>query len=87
MKKKYNRSISLKCATCGDTTSFEFNEDKTWVKCVRCETEYHGGYDELVELNEKEIDKGVETIKKEVSTDFKNKISKMLRDTPKGKEI
>ena len=38
MKDNYNKSISLRCGSCGDT-SFEFNEDKSWVKCKRDVTE------------------------------------------------
>jgi ribosomal protein S27E len=48
MKDSYNKSIQLRCITCGDK-DFEFNEEKTWVKCNRCGKEYLGGYDELVE--------------------------------------
>lgn len=55
MKNNYNKPISLRCITCGDSSSFEFNEDKTWVKCSKCNTEYNGGYDKLVELNQAEI--------------------------------
>lgn len=84
MKKDYNRSISLRCATCGDMSSFEFSEDKSWVKCEKCGKEYLGGYDELVELNQPKINKEVEQMKEEVSEDLKKEVNKMLRDTFKG---
>lgn len=33
--------------------SFEYNADKTYVKCKTCGREYHGGYLEVVDLNRK----------------------------------
>ena len=51
MDKDYNRNIKLRCAVCGDDTSFEFNEDKSYVKCTFCNREYIGGIEELKEHN------------------------------------
>lgn len=84
MKDNYNKSISLKCATCGDSTSFEFNEEKTWVKCTKCNTEFTSGYDELVELNQSDINEQVNQIKNEVAKDLKNDINKMFKNAFKG---
>jgi hypothetical protein len=78
MKKNYNRQISLRYITCGDT-DFETNDDKTWVKCVRCEKEYHGGYDELVQLNQATIDSEINKMKDDVAGDFKKDITDMLK--------
>lgn len=83
MKDNYNKSISLRCDTCGDT-SFEFNKNKSWVKCKRCEREYHGGYDELVNLNQGDIDEQLNEIKKKVTHDLKQDFDKMLKDAFKG---
>ena len=83
MKANYNKSISLKCDTCGDT-SFDFNDDKSWVKCTRCNREYHGGYDELVELNQREINEQLSEMKEEVTQDLKKNLDKMLKDALKG---
>ncbi len=83
MKDNYNKSISLRCNTCGDS-SFEFNEDKSWVKCKRCDREYHGGYDELVKFNQGEIDEQVSEMKKEVMQDIKKDFDKMLKNAFKG---
>ena len=83
MKGKYNKSISLRCSTCGDT-SFEFNENKTWLKCKRCGKEYHGGYDELVELNQLELNEQLSEMRKEVTQDLKKELSKKLKDAFKG---
>ena len=52
MRKSYNRSISLRCVVCGSTEHFEYNDDKTYVKCMLCNREYLGGEDELIEMNE-----------------------------------
>lgn len=71
MDKDYNRNTKLRCAVCGDDTSFEFNEDKSYVKCTRCGREYFGGYDEVVELNQELIDQELEDVKREVVADIK----------------
>lgn len=83
MKDSYDKSIQLRCITCGDT-DFEFNDEKTWVKCNRCGKEYLGGYDELVELNQKKINDELENTKKEIAKDFKDDITKMMKDAFKG---
>lgn len=83
MKNNYNKSISLRCETCGNA-SFEFNENKSWVKCKRCDREYHGGYDELVKLNKEEIKEQLGEMKKEVTQDLKKGLDKMLKDTFRG---
>lgn len=83
MKDSYNKSIQLRCITCGDS-DFEFNEEKTWIKCNRCGKEYLGGYDELVELNQKNINKKLEEAKKEISNDLKGDITKMFKDAFNG---
>ena len=46
-------SLKLRCATCGCDDKFEFNEDKSYVKCTFCNREYFGGIEELKELHEK----------------------------------
>lgn len=84
MKDNYNKSISLKCATCGDSSSFEFNEEKTWVICIKCNTEYNGGYDELVQLNQSDINGKINQMKNEVTNDLKADIDKMFKETFKG---
>ncbi|MGK0447483.1 MAG: hypothetical protein ACJA2M_001257 [Polaribacter sp.] len=83
MKDSYNKSIQLRCIICGDR-DFEFNEEKTWVKYNRCGKEYLGGYDELLELNQKNINQEFGETKKELLKDMKDDISKMLKDSFKG---
>lgn len=79
MEKDYNRNIELRCAVCGDGDSFESNEDKSYVKCTRCGREYFGGYDELVELNQEQIDSEIQNIQEEVSKDLEKEIKKMFK--------
>lgn len=83
MKESYDKKIELRCITCGDT-NFEFNEDKTWVKCNRCEREYLGGYDELVELNQENIDTELKDTQKEIKKDLEKDIQDMFKKAFKG---
>jgi hypothetical protein len=54
---------------CGMEDYFEYNEDKSYIKCTNCGKEYLGGYDELVEYNQKEINCVIENKKDEVTKD------------------
>lgn len=84
MKDNYDRTVQLRCITCGDDSSFEPNEDKTYIKCTRCGREYFGGYDELVELNQETINNELEDLKNEALVDLKADINKMFKDAFKG---
>lgn len=84
MRKNYNKSIQLRCVVCGSANDFEFNEDKTYIKCTKCNREYLGGYDELVELNQAVIDKEIEATKQEVKEDLEKDIHDMLKKAFKG---
>jgi len=85
MKDSYNKKIVLRCATCGDT-DFDFNEDKTWIKCNRCEREYLGGYDELVELNQENIEIELKETKEEIKKDLEKDIQDMFKKAFRGKK-
>lgn len=87
MKKDYNKSIRLRCVVCGSDSDFESNEDKTFIKCTKCNREYPGGYDELVELNQAFIDEEVEATKQEVKEDFEKSIHDMLKNAFKGNKF
>lgn len=84
MKKSYDRSIQLRCAVCGSANDFEYNEDKTYIKCKKCNKEYPGGYDELVELNQAYIHGKVYEIQQEVQKDSEKGIKDMFDKTFNG---
>lgn len=83
MKDNYNKSIKLRCITCGDT-DFDFNDDKSWIKCNRCGKEYNGGYDELVELNQENINQELEKTKEEIGKDLQKEMTDMFKKAFKG---
>ncbi len=84
MKDSYNRQIPLRCATCGSSSDFEFNDDKSYVKCTKCNREYFGGYDELVELNQTIIQDEIDAMKAEVKQDAEKYIRESLKKAFKG---
>ena len=64
--------IGCKCLDCFEE-SFEWNEDKSYVRCKICGREYLGGYNELVDLNRKLIaEKGLNNHHKDISEAIKN---------------
>ncbi len=79
MKSNYNKTLKLRCVVCGSDSDFEHNEDNSYVKCTRCNKEYLGGYDELVELNQEYIAAELEGIKAEVAKDLEKDLNKSLR--------
>lgn len=79
MKKNYNKTIRLRCVVCGSDSNFECNDDNTYIKCNKCNREYFGGYDELVELNKSLIDEEIEQTKKELKNDIQEEINAMLK--------
>jgi hypothetical protein len=84
MKKDYRRNIQLRCVVCGSESDFECNEDKSYIKCTKCNREYLGGYDELVELNKGLIDEEMERTREEVANDLQKEIASMLKKSFKG---
>ena len=87
MKDSYNRQIPLRCATCGSSSDFEFNEDKSYVKCTKCNREYFGGYDELVELNQANIQEELNAMKAEVKQDAEKYLHESLKKAFKGNKF
>ena len=43
MKDNYSYSIQLRCIVCGSEEHFDYNEDKSYIKCTNCGKEYFGG--------------------------------------------
>lgn len=87
MNKDYSKSIKLRCVVCGSDSDFESNEDKTYIKCSKCNREYIGGYNELVELNQELINEEINQTKKEVSADLQKDLVSMLKKTLKGNKF
>ena len=56
MKDNYSYSIQLRCVVCGSEDHFDYNKDKSYIKCTNCGKEYFGGYDELVACNQDQIE-------------------------------
>ncbi len=76
MKTEFN--AQLKCATCGNDSSFEINEDKSYVKCNNCDREYLGGYDELVALNVGAVEETRAAMMKEAQEYAQKELQKSL---------
>ena len=84
MKDNYDRKIPLRCATCGSCSDFEFDDDKSYVKCTKCNREYYGGYDELVELNQALIQEEIDAMKAEVKQDVEKDLHDAFKKALKG---
>lgn len=80
MKKYYEERI--RCVTCAGE-DFEFNEDKSYIKCTICGREYFGGYNELIEYNqnvqEEVFNQAKEDVEKTIESELK-KIFKGIRE-------
>ena len=79
MKQNYNKHIKLICATCGSSDFFDKNEKTGVITCKKCNRVYNGGYDEIVELNEKNISAEVESMKREVEQDIIKDLNNMFK--------
>lgn len=84
MKENYDRKIELRCVVCGSTSDFEYNDDKSYIKCKKCNREYFGGYDELVKLNEEHIQEEINDFKTEVKEDIEKQLIDSLKKAFKG---
>lgn len=72
-------SAKLRCITCAGE-DFEFNEDKSYVKCNTCGREYLGGYDELLEYNQDVKDAAFFHAKKYAEDLVKSKFNKAFKN-------
>lgn len=79
MKDDYSISIKLQCATCGAEDFFETDEQTGVITCAKCNRIYNGGYDKLVDLNQKRIDDELELTKEEIEKDLSKEIQNMFK--------
>lgn len=79
MKDNYSKTIKLQCATCGAEDFFATDEHTGVVTCTKCNRIYNGGYDELVDLNQKRIDDELELTKEEIEKDLNKDIQNMFK--------
>lgn len=84
MKKSFEKEILLRCVICGSDDHFEFNDDKSYVRCTLCNKEYLGGYDELKEMNQAMVSHEIDSFKQEVAKETKDEITRMLKNAFRG---
>lgn len=84
MKDNYSYSILLRCVVCGSEDYFDYNENKSYIKCTNCGKEYFGGYDELVACNQEQIEEVKKIATKEVGNDLQKELDQMLKNVFKG---
>ena len=77
--------IRLRCATCGCDDKFEFNDDKSYIKCTFCNREYFGGIEELKELNQEAFDAVKEEIQKDAASYIKDQLKKAFKGNKNNK--
>ena len=70
MKDTYDKTIQLQCVTCGSDCSFQTDTITGKVTCMKCNRIYYGGYDELVNLNQKRIDDELQLAMEDVKKDL-----------------
>lgn len=78
-KHKDSYEIRLRCATCGCEDQFEFNDDKSYIKCTFCNREYIGGIEELKELNQEALDDVKEEIQKDAESYIKDQLKRAIK--------
>lgn len=78
-KLKNNYEIRLRCAICGCEDQFEFNDDKSYIKCAFCNKEYFGGIEELKELNNEAFEDAKKEIQKDAASYIKDQFKKAFK--------
>ena len=84
IKDNYIDTVQLRCVVCGCTDKFDCNENNSYIKCTNCGKEYFGGYDELVEYNQREIDEAVDAKVEEIKKDLDKEFRDMFKNAFKG---
>ncbi len=77
MKTQYEGK--LRCATCKSDSHFDYDDDKSYIKCTFCNREYFDGYDELLQLNQDAIEVVKKTIVNDLEKDFNKKMKEAFK--------
>ena len=80
--KKYNRSISLHCPTCGGTNFCSPSEESVLVTCANCSLEMTR--DDLIGGNQENIQAHTDEVKRDVVADFEKQLKRSLSDAFRG---
>ena len=80
MTLKNEYEVKLRCATCGSDDKFEFNDDKSYIKCTFCNREYLGGIEELKELNKEAFAETKKEIERDVAKHVQEEIKKAFKE-------
>ena len=79
MKDDYSKEIHLQCATCGGEDYFETDKDTGVITCKKCNRKYYGGYDEIVNLNQKRIGDEQQLLVNDVQKDIEKELQNMIK--------
>lgn len=81
----YDRSIAMRCSTCGGA-DFEYDEDDEGpIRCTSCDRVFIR--DELVAENGEVIEAAVDEIRGEVAADLERHMRDALRRTSSGSRL
>lgn len=83
MKKDYSFTVQLRCPVCG-STDIDVTDDKTYGKCNLCNKEFPGGYDEIVDLNQANIQDEIDARKEEIQKDLEKDVTERFKKAFKG---
>ena len=79
LKDEYNKTISLRCLTCGASYAFEVDDVTGYVTCHKCNRVYYGGEEELIDLNRALIEDEKALIVEEVQNDIAKEFMKTFK--------
>lgn len=80
MKDDYSKKIQLRCSTCGSDCNFQTDEATGIIVCKKCNRKYYGGYDELVDLNQKRVNDELQIIVDDVKGDLEKELKKIFKN-------
>ena len=71
--------IQLRCVTCGCEDQFEYNDDKSYIKCTFCNREYFGGIEELKECNQEAFEEVQNRIQADAASYIKDQLKRAFK--------